>query len=202
MTEFNKQSRPSWLKALLILTFLVLSGALFVYYRTHKANQAWKEHQAALEAQGESLNWSDYAAPEIPDKDNLAKAPIMQGRKALHALLPENDLQGWKSPDQHGGFRTSQAFPFNRAYDPYTTGKPLSRSETLSALGAFYDTRRARLETALKASQLKGFWKPLSSPGSDPSPKRILARVFRMPALYHLAIDDPDTAITYLRACC
>src|ERR1041384_1470771 len=59
---------------------LVLGGALIALYYAEenwRGKHAWEVCRRQLEAQGASLDWSDYIPAPVPDEQNIFKAPKM-----------------------------------------------------------------------------------------------------------------------------
>ena len=66
--------RP-WIFVLVCVVTLI---ALFYAVENWRGKMAWEKTRRELEAKGDTLDWSAYIPPPIPDEQNIFKAPKMQ----------------------------------------------------------------------------------------------------------------------------
>ena len=191
---------PWWGKLIgLLLAFTLLAGSI-IWWAHVRARHAWEAHQTEMATLGESLDWQDFASPEIPDDQNLAMAPLMQDIERLKALSPEHSLPGWIRPKNYFGWPAGQTFPFERVYDPNATGTPLSREPALAALTEFYHGHEQAFQEVAGCLLTSGYSRPKESPEPEIAEKHRLAKVLSERALYEIAIKDPEEALRYWQA--
>ena len=74
----------------LIFTVLTLTTLVALFYAEEdwRGARAWAAAKRELQAKGESLEWSDFIPPPVPDDQNLAMAPLFV-RALAYQMIPE-----------------------------------------------------------------------------------------------------------------
>src|SRR5215471_2885474 len=78
-TSAPNRLRHFWHTRPVQLLFLVCATLIALLYveENWRGQRAWEHCKRQIEAQGASLDWSNYIPAAVPDEQNILKAPIM-----------------------------------------------------------------------------------------------------------------------------
>jgi hypothetical protein len=166
-------------------------------YREHRyGKEAWLAWKAERIAKGDRFEWKDLVPPEVPDEENFAMAPLVQGAIKSKDLMDPR-FEALKTPEVKGGmadWRKGTRENLQAWADAY--GKP----DLLTALAPFEATLRELDEESRRPKcRLPIHYEEFETPALLSF--RGAARTLRLRALANLQRGRSDLALKDVQTC-